>query len=483
MGEGMGQYGEWEVFTFERGDKELIKESITVCVSLGLLIVLSCASPPKDVTPERRVETPGLFPVLEDGKYGYADSRKSTVIEPQFEEARGFSEGLAAVKVNGKWGYIARAGTMVIRPHFEAAKDFSEGRAAVKTGDRWGYIDTTGTALSIRLGDLRIESAGDFSDGYALVEGEGGRIHIDRRGFPVSNPERYTEYMKVDESPFVTSEEEWELVVSEWSTPPWLELSSKREDFDLKAVFKGSLDGASDHVALLWQELFSGVEIFPTEAVLEVYEVETAGDGRILRRKRDQIDDVSLKFQAWNGFDVNGDGLKEIVVDSWTGSSFPGSVRLKIFQLRDGNLQELLMYGGEDFLPELLEDIDGDGRLEVIAWQLNSYPYFCRDCQPIAWAIYTWKSGQYVEASNQFPGFYNPILGTLEKKLRSGRFDSDELFLSTAVTILLNYIQKGEPDKGWERYSEYTGAWPYKMSGWEEFAKDIQAQIKERYGF
>jgi hypothetical protein len=51
----------------------------------------------------------GDFPT---GKWGYIDTRGHVIVNPQFDDARPFSEGMAAVLIRDhqadKWGYIAR---------------------------------------------------------------------------------------------------------------------------------------------------------------------------------------------------------------------------------------------------------------------------------------------------------------------------------------------------------------------------------------
>ncbi len=56
------------------------------------------------------------------------------------DENRNFSEGLFPVRENGMWGYIDRKGKVVIEPQFESAKNFSEGFALVSKSGKYGYI-------------------------------------------------------------------------------------------------------------------------------------------------------------------------------------------------------------------------------------------------------------------------------------------------------------------------------------------------------
>jgi tetratricopeptide (TPR) repeat protein len=79
--------------------------------------------------------------VLENGAWGFVDKSGKFAIEPQYEEARSFSNGFAAVKKFGKWGFINVENKMLIEPVFEDAKDFSsEGSVFVRQGDNWTLL-------------------------------------------------------------------------------------------------------------------------------------------------------------------------------------------------------------------------------------------------------------------------------------------------------------------------------------------------------
>lgn len=46
--------------------------------------------------------------------WGYVDGEGNVVIEPQYKEAKSFSNGLAAVQIDGKWGFINKENKVVI---------------------------------------------------------------------------------------------------------------------------------------------------------------------------------------------------------------------------------------------------------------------------------------------------------------------------------------------------------------------------------
>lgn len=140
----------------------------SILISAGVLILA--------FRPATGQKGAALFPIIENGKYGYIDRTGKVIIKPQFDTAKRFSEGLARVRVDNKWGFIDPAGRIVIQPQFELESndhdndpslDFHEGMAAVSRakGSKWGYIDQTGkTIITPKYGMVS-----RFSEGIAQV--------------------------------------------------------------------------------------------------------------------------------------------------------------------------------------------------------------------------------------------------------------------------------------------------------------------------
>ena len=59
----------------------------------------------------------GLFPVSQNGRWGYIDSQGRMAIEPRFESAEEFFEDLAIVTVDAKQGAIDRRGEVTPGTH------------------------------------------------------------------------------------------------------------------------------------------------------------------------------------------------------------------------------------------------------------------------------------------------------------------------------------------------------------------------------
>lgn len=76
-----------------------------------------------------------------DGKWGFVNANGQIVIEPQYSDAKSFSNGLAPVNTDGMWGYINANGEFRIEPQFSDCLPFSSnGIAAVKEDGLWNYI-------------------------------------------------------------------------------------------------------------------------------------------------------------------------------------------------------------------------------------------------------------------------------------------------------------------------------------------------------
>ena len=156
---------------------------------------------------------------------------------------------------------------------------------------------------------------------------------------------------------------------------------------------------------------------------------------------------------------------------------------IRLFQVSQGRLRELPVGWADGFVPQHLKDVDGDGRFEVIALDIRweFFRKFSHVGSPAAKVIYAWRSGQYVKASHQFPKFYNARIAELERELQSAR--NDEEYLSAVMSLFLNYVQKGEPQRGWKEFQGLTAASRFKDPEWAKEAQAIAAELKTLYRF
>jgi len=130
-----------------------------------------------------------LYPVIQNGRYGYIRSDGSVAIRPQYQSAMSFSEGFAGIRRDDKWGFINLGGDIVIEPTFDSCRSFAHGLAFVEDADSKLYIDTTGKIV-IRTSFYRCDSfEGDFAPVMPDIWSRGA--FIDRTGKIVLSGRNY----------------------------------------------------------------------------------------------------------------------------------------------------------------------------------------------------------------------------------------------------------------------------------------------------
>jgi hypothetical protein len=139
---------------------------------------------------QTKKEHAGLFPIRENGKYGYINAFGKVVIKPRFQFVDiSFNEGLARISNSGKVGFIDKTGKIVITPKFDYAGIFSEGFALVIVGEKVGVIDKTGKMVVPPKFDKFITNNDFFVDGLAPVR-VGNKVgYIDSTGEFVIAPQ------------------------------------------------------------------------------------------------------------------------------------------------------------------------------------------------------------------------------------------------------------------------------------------------------
>ncbi|MBI4854136.1 MAG: WG repeat-containing protein [Acidobacteria bacterium] len=146
-------------------------------------------------------ESVELFPIKQNGKWGYIDKIGQIIIEPKYLAAQPFSdslafvrtakhlkaidslgntvfklplasnfpgaysEGLAPFLVDGKYGFIDKNGKTILDFKYDFAAPFSDGLALIKIGDKYGFIDKDGKTVI----EPQFSSATSFSDGLVAV--------------------------------------------------------------------------------------------------------------------------------------------------------------------------------------------------------------------------------------------------------------------------------------------------------------------------
>ncbi len=138
-----------------------------------------------------------------------------------------------------------------------------------------------------------------------------------------------------------------------------------------------------------------------------------------------QEDEDLLVEQYWGGFtwaDLAGDGKYELLVSKYT----KGGRYLYIFwQDAPGKLR-VQMYQGAGVDPaQIIEDLNGDGKQELLleAALDSDYRTASLPAPVAAWTqVYRLRNGRYVEASHDFPHYYETeVLPQLENRVSKWR--------------------------------------------------------------
>lgn len=91
----------------------------------------------------------GLWGVMKNGKWGFANESGEVLIKPKFSSRGDYvSDEMIAVQVDGKYGFINSKGQEVIPPIYDSVTGFSDGRAAVVLDGESFQINKKGENLS-----------------------------------------------------------------------------------------------------------------------------------------------------------------------------------------------------------------------------------------------------------------------------------------------------------------------------------------------
>lgn len=218
----------------------------------------------------------------------------------------------------------------------------------------------------------------------------------------------------------------------------------------LKEAVEASLDGASRHLAAIFQHEKPKA---PNEAFeLRIIESDGHASKTIFRRA-----DFFFSFELAgepnkiNATDINGDGLKEIIVQSSSGGNCWSCNPTEIYQVRNHRVD---LVGAGPI--QKIVDLNGDGVQELLVtdarWE--SYDDLSHAASPGAVMVYAWRNGRYVYAARDFGAFYKAELDRLRASIEEAKSQitadefSDELYVGLAIGLAITCTHKGDVEHG-----------------------------------
>lgn len=218
----------------------------------------------------------------------------------------------------------------------------------------------------------------------------------------------------------------------------------------LKEAVEASLDGSAHHLAAIFQHE-------KPKAPNETFEFRIIeSDGHISKtifRRADFFFSFNLAgvSNKLNGTDINGDGLKEIIVQSSSGGNCWSCNPTEIYQIRSHKVELIGAGPIQKFI-----DLNGDGvqELAVTDARWESYDDLSHAASPGAVMIYVWRNGKYVYASRDFAGFYKGELDRMHASIEEAKSQitadeySDELYVGLAIGLAITCAHMGYLEQG-----------------------------------
>jgi hypothetical protein len=219
----------------------------------------------------------------------------------------------------------------------------------------------------------------------------------------------------------------------------------------LKEAVEAGLEGNSRHLAAIFQREKPKA---PNEA-FEFRIIESDGQAsKTIFKRADFFFSFLLAGQPnrLNATDINGDGIKEIIVQSSSGGNCWSCNPTEIYQVRN-HKGELLAAAPI----QKLTDLNGDGILElqVTDARWESYDDLSHAASPGAAMVYAWRNGKYIYASRDFGEFYKGEIDKIRASIEDAKSQitaadeySDEVYVGLAIALAITYTHMGDSEQG-----------------------------------
>jgi hypothetical protein len=232
------------------------------------------------------------------------------------------------------------------------------------------------------------------------------------------------------------------------------------EGLRLKEAMAADLAAAKHHLAAI----FERPNAKGAGAAYEFRILESDGktSKTIFTRKEFFFSFSALNETAkWNATDINGDGLKEIFVQSSSGGNCWACNPIEIYQVKNHAVRLLAAAPIQK-----IADLNGDGIAELVIadarWE--AYGDLSHAAAPSAKLVYAWKNGRYVNASRDYADFYRAEIERLRAALGEATANltaaegSDDSYIGLAITLAISYRHAGEIERGLKEFEALMNA-------------------------
>ncbi len=261
----------------------------------------------------------------------------------------------------------------------------------------------------------------------------------------------------------------------------------EKEGFELKDYLYPYQDGLAAYLVTLLekeQALVGRVSEF------RIYRSDAKGT-ELLRR--DVFERRALSFHELNNTDVNGDGLREIVIWKWCGGTAWLCQQIGVYQVQGSRSINLTEHITGSLFPSSLVDVDKDGSLEIIAIETRweTYEHLPHPVAPSVEEIFAWSNGSYRRASKEYPDYYQKKINQIESLMdqienpprlfRSGNRSYE--YLGNSIRLLLNYDRMGQTERGWEEFEKLLQTERFvENEVWQSIKDPIREDFRKELG-
>lgn len=219
--------------------------------------------------------------------------------------------------------------------------------------------------------------------------------------------------------------------------------------YRLREAVEASLDAGSQHLAAT----FERVERKDPSQAYEFRIIESDGHAvKTIFQRSEFFFSFATAGEAaqLNATDINGDGLKEIIVQSSSGGNCWSCNPIEVYRVTNHKgeliaaapIQKIIDLNGD----RIAELVVTDGRWEV-------YEDLSHAAAPSAAMVYAWRDGRYVYASRDFSPFYKSEIDKLRAEIEEAKAEittdefSDETYVGRAISLAITLSHIGEPDR------------------------------------
>jgi hypothetical protein len=222
------------------------------------------------------------------------------------------------------------------------------------------------------------------------------------------------------------------------------------EGLKMKEALEASLEGGARHLAAVFERANAREPSQRFE--FRIIESDGRAAKTIFRRTEFFFSLAATgELNKLNATDINGDGLKEIVVQSSSGGNCWSCNPTEIYQVRD-HKGALVAAGPIQQITDL--DKDGVQELLVTDTRWESYDDLSHAASPSAVMVYAWRNGKYVFAARDFSPYYKAELARLRASIEEAKAQittedySDESYVGQSIALAITCAHMGELERG-----------------------------------